>query len=85
MFVCVVDVFVCVVDSAVEVQLGKEAQEEQQQGSEELRSRLEQAEKLNKHYERNLKENAGHMLAVIEKMQKMVDQVRRGPGSLNRK
>ena len=85
MFVCVVDVFVCVVDSAVEVQLGKEAQEEQQQGSEELRSRLEQAEKLNKLYERNLKENAGHMLAVIEKMQKMVDQVRRGPGSLNRK
>ncbi|XP_012696170.2 cell cycle and apoptosis regulator protein 2 [Clupea harengus] len=58
----------------VEVQLGKEAQEEQQQGSEELRSRLEQAEKLNKLYERNLKENAGHMLAVIEKMQKMVDQ-----------
>ncbi|KAG5261752.1 hypothetical protein AALO_G00287950 [Alosa alosa] len=57
----------------VEVQLGKEAQEEQQ-GAEELRSRLEQAEKLNKLYERNLKENAGHMLAVIEKMQKMVDQ-----------
>ncbi|KAL2087681.1 hypothetical protein ACEWY4_016509 [Coilia grayii] len=59
----------------VEVQLGKEVQEEAQ-GSEELRSRLEQAERLNKLYERSLKENAGHMLAVIEKMQKMVDQVR---------
>lgn len=67
----------CLCCSAVEVQLGKEAQDEQQ-GGEELRSRVEQAEKLNKLYERNLKENAGHMLAIIEKMQKMVDQVRRG-------
>lgn len=57
----------------MEVQLGKEVQEEAQ-GSEELRSHLEQAERLNKLYERSLKENAGHMLAVIEKMQKMVDQ-----------
>ncbi|XP_063067711.1 cell cycle and apoptosis regulator protein 2 isoform X2 [Engraulis encrasicolus] len=58
----------------VEVQLGKESQEEAAQGSEELKRRAEQAEKLNKQYERSLKENAGHMLTVIEKMQKMVDQ-----------
>ncbi|XP_026799811.3 cell cycle and apoptosis regulator protein 2 [Pangasianodon hypophthalmus] len=41
---------------------------------EQLKSRLEKVEALNKTYEKNLKENAGHMLTVIEKMQKMVDQ-----------
>ncbi|XP_062870826.1 cell cycle and apoptosis regulator protein 2 [Trichomycterus rosablanca] len=41
---------------------------------EQLKSRLQKVEALNKTYEKNLKENAGHMLAVIEKMQNMVDQ-----------
>ncbi|XP_076876765.1 cell cycle and apoptosis regulator protein 2 isoform X2 [Brachyhypopomus gauderio] len=41
---------------------------------EQLKSKLEKAESLNKTYEKSLKENAGHMIAVIEKMQKMVDQ-----------
>ncbi|KAF7701031.1 cell cycle and apoptosis regulator protein 2 [Silurus meridionalis] len=41
---------------------------------EQLKNRLEKVEALNKTYEKNLKENAGHMLTVIEKMQKMVDQ-----------
>ncbi|XP_072514795.1 cell cycle and apoptosis regulator protein 2 [Salminus brasiliensis] len=41
---------------------------------EQLKSRLEKAEVLNKAYEKSLKENAGHMLDVMEKMQKMVDQ-----------
>ncbi|TSM28145.1 Cell cycle and apoptosis regulator protein 2 [Bagarius yarrelli] len=41
---------------------------------ERLKSRLEKVEALNKTYEKTLKENAGHMLTVIEKMQKMVDQ-----------
>ncbi|MCJ8742303.1 hypothetical protein PDJAM_G00080540 [Pangasius djambal] len=41
---------------------------------EQLKSRLEKVEALNKTYEKNLKENAGHMLTVIERMQKMVDQ-----------
>lgn len=57
----------------VEIQQGKESEEERL-GGEELRSRLEQAEKRNNVYEKNLKENAGHMIAVIERMQKMVDQ-----------
>ncbi|KAF5896086.1 cell cycle and apoptosis regulator protein 2-like, partial [Clarias magur] len=48
----------------------KPASDEQEQ----LKSRLEKVEALNKTYEKNLKENAGHMLTVIEKMQKMVDQ-----------
>nr|XP_006625708.2 PREDICTED: cell cycle and apoptosis regulator protein 2 isoform X1 [Lepisosteus oculatus]XP_015197735.1 PREDICTED: cell cycle and apoptosis regulator protein 2 isoform X1 [Lepisosteus oculatus]XP_015197745.1 PREDICTED: cell cycle and apoptosis regulator protein 2 isoform X1 [Lepisosteus oculatus]XP_015197753.1 PREDICTED: cell cycle and apoptosis regulator protein 2 isoform X1 [Lepisosteus oculatus]XP_015197768.1 PREDICTED: cell cycle and apoptosis regulator protein 2 isoform X1 [Lepisosteus  len=39
-----------------------------------LRGRLERAEKRNAAYERSLKENAGHMIAVIEKMQKLVDK-----------
>ncbi|XP_047660600.1 cell cycle and apoptosis regulator protein 2 isoform X1 [Tachysurus fulvidraco] len=41
---------------------------------EQLKGRLEKVEALNKTYEKTLKENAGHMLTVIEKMQKMVDQ-----------
>lgn len=41
---------------------------------EKLKSRMEKVEALNKTYEKTLKENAGHMLTVIEKMQKMVDQ-----------
>lgn len=45
---------------------------------EQMKSRLEKVEALNKTYEKNLKENAGHMLTVIEKMQKMVDQVKTG-------
>lgn len=43
---------------------------------EQLKCRLEKVEALNKTYEKTLKENAGHMLTVIEKMQKMVDQVK---------
>lgn len=41
---------------------------------EKLKSKLGKVEALNKTYEKTLKENAGHMLTVIEKMQKMVDQ-----------
>uniref|UniRef100_W5LJC1 Cell cycle and apoptosis regulator 2 n=1 Tax=Astyanax mexicanus TaxID=7994 RepID=W5LJC1_ASTMX len=41
---------------------------------EQLKSSLEKADALNKVYEKSLKEHAGHMLDVIEKMQKMVDQ-----------
>ncbi|XP_049325012.1 cell cycle and apoptosis regulator protein 2 [Astyanax mexicanus] len=41
---------------------------------EQLKSSLEKADALNKVYEKSLKEHAGHMLEVIEKMQKMVDQ-----------
>ncbi|XP_060764804.1 cell cycle and apoptosis regulator protein 2 isoform X2 [Neoarius graeffei] len=54
----------------LEAAKAKPVSDEQQQ----LKSRLEKAEALNKTYEKNLKENAGHMLTVIEKMQKMVDQ-----------
>ncbi|XP_017575858.1 cell cycle and apoptosis regulator protein 2 isoform X2 [Pygocentrus nattereri] len=50
-----------------------EAKQESDQ-QEQLKSSLEKAEMLNKAYEKSLKENAGHMLDVIEKMQKMVDQ-----------
>ncbi|XP_035247662.1 cell cycle and apoptosis regulator protein 2 [Anguilla anguilla] len=44
------------------------------EGQEDLRERLERAERLNSTYEKSLKENAGHMIAVIEKMQKLVDK-----------
>ncbi|XP_035391335.1 cell cycle and apoptosis regulator protein 2 isoform X1 [Electrophorus electricus] len=44
------------------------------QQQEQLKSSLEEAESLNRTYEKSLKENAGHMLAVIEKMQMMIDQ-----------
>ncbi|KAG7476864.1 hypothetical protein MATL_G00087300 [Megalops atlanticus] len=44
------------------------------EGQDSLRERLERAEKRNSAYERSLKENAGHMIAVIEKMQKLVDK-----------
>ncbi|KAM9456559.1 cell cycle and apoptosis regulator protein 2 [Clarias gariepinus] len=54
----------------LEAAKAKPASDEQEQ----LKSRLEKVEALNKTYEKNLKENAGHMLTVIEKMQKMVDQ-----------
>lgn len=60
--------FVCFLEAA----RAKPVSDEQEQ----LKSRLEKVEALNKTYERNLKENAGHMLTVIEKMQKMVDQVK---------
>lgn len=42
---------------------------------EQTKSRLAKFEALNKTYEKNLKENAGQMLGVIEKMQQMVDRV----------
>ncbi|XP_061119140.1 cell cycle and apoptosis regulator protein 2 [Conger conger] len=44
---------------------------EEQEG---LQERLERAERRNSTYEKSLKENAGHMIAVIEKMQKLVDK-----------
>ncbi|KAI1882560.1 hypothetical protein AGOR_G00252010 [Albula goreensis] len=44
------------------------------EGQEELKERLEKAERRNSTYEKSLKENAGHMIAIIEKMQKLVDK-----------
>ncbi|KAJ8400107.1 hypothetical protein AAFF_G00401460 [Aldrovandia affinis] len=44
------------------------------EGQEDLRERMERAERRNSAYEKSLKENAGHMIAVIEKMQKLVDK-----------
>ncbi|KAI4901034.1 hypothetical protein NFI96_034308 [Prochilodus magdalenae] len=58
-----------------------EAKQESDQ-QEQLKSKLEKAETLNKAYEKSLKENAGHMLDVIEKMQKMVDQLHFSPPRL---
>lgn len=42
-----------------------------------LNSRLEKAELRSSSYEKKLKEDAGHMFALIHKMQEMVDKVRR--------
>ncbi|XP_017344029.2 cell cycle and apoptosis regulator protein 2 isoform X3 [Ictalurus punctatus] len=56
--------------ATLEAAKAKPVSDEQEQ----MKSRLEKVEALNKTYEKNLKENAGHMLTVIEKMQKMVDQ-----------
>ncbi|XP_030624173.1 LOW QUALITY PROTEIN: cell cycle and apoptosis regulator protein 2 [Chanos chanos] len=54
--------------------------EVQQGEQEDLRSRLEKAETLNRTFEKSLKENAGHMITFIEKMQKMVAQTTRITG-----
>lgn len=42
---------------------------------EELKINLQKAETLNKTYEKGLRENTSQMMSVIEKMQKMVEQV----------
>ncbi|KAJ8286327.1 hypothetical protein GJAV_G00037210 [Gymnothorax javanicus] len=44
------------------------------EGQQDLGERLEKAELRNAAYEKGLKENAGHMIAVIEKMQQLVDK-----------
>nr|XP_023701304.1 cell division cycle and apoptosis regulator protein 1-like [Paramormyrops kingsleyae] len=44
------------------------------EGQEDLQEQLERAERRNAAYERSLKENAGHMITVIETMQKLVDK-----------
>ncbi|XP_066568669.1 cell cycle and apoptosis regulator protein 2 [Amia ocellicauda] len=47
---------------------------EARRGGGDLRGRLERAERRSAACERSLKENAGHMIAVIETMQKLVDK-----------
>ncbi|KAL4609546.1 cell cycle and apoptosis regulator protein 2-like [Arapaima gigas] len=58
----------------VELESGAMALSALREGQEDLQVRLERAERRNTAYERSLKENAGHMIAVIEKMQKLVDK-----------
>ncbi|XP_029108986.1 cell cycle and apoptosis regulator protein 2 isoform X2 [Scleropages formosus] len=58
----------------VELESGAVALSALREGQEDLQVRLERAERRNTAYERSLKENAGHMIAVIEKMQKLVDK-----------
>ncbi len=70
-YVCVC---VCVCDS--EAAEARQASNEQEQGQQkELKKKLEKAETLNKTYEKSLRENSGQMISVIEKMQRMVEQV----------
>ncbi len=67
-------VCVCVCDS--EAAEARHASIEQEQGQQkELKKKLEKAETLNKTYEKSLRENSGQMISVIEKMQRMVEQV----------
>ncbi|XP_005155588.1 cell cycle and apoptosis regulator protein 2 isoform X3 [Danio rerio] len=58
-------------DAAEALQASSEQELAQQK---ELKRKLEKAEMINKTYEKSLKENAGQMTAVIEKMQRMVEQ-----------
>lgn len=54
----------------------RQASNEQEHGQQkELKKKLEKAEMLNKTYEKSLRENTGQMISVIEKMQRMVEQV----------
>lgn len=64
----------CVCDS--EAAEARQVLNEQEQGQQkELKKKLEKTETLNKTYEKSLRENTGQMISVIEKMQRMVEQV----------
>lgn len=68
------EICVCVCDSeAAEATCSSSQQDKNQH--EELKRNLQKAETLNKTYEKSLRENASQMTSVIEKMQKMVEQV----------
>lgn len=66
---------VAALQSRLEAAEALQASSEQELGQQkELKRKLEKAEMLNKTYEKSLRENAGQMTAVIEKMQRMVEQ-----------